>query len=569
MTGSSSPDPAAVAALFHRLEPLDVEARRAILESEYSGAPGLRREVEELLAALPEGQAMFERTPLGLSGMFDSLQGFLLQGRQIGPFLIEEPMPMGGMGMVVRACDTRTGHAVALKILAPELAGEPQWQRRFAREAAALRSLDDPGIVKLLEAGEDQGFSYLTMELIEGENLRQRMTRRPPSIAESIAWAKGVLNALASAHAAGLLHGDLKPENIMLDPQERIHLLDFGLTRPLSPDVPGTQTASVVTGTIQYLSPERISGAAVDGRSDLFSVGVMLQEFLTGKPPYGRPNPLATAAAILHEPPAALPAHIPPALAAVIGSCLRKDAALRPQNAAAFVRALDRAMLPASSKRRPRLIAAGSALALLALLLAIWRLSGGAARPLHVTVPGATDIWLAGQPAGRTITGVFGTDSTPANAPVPVAAIPGHVLTFSASGSVSVDGDCYAKTPDGGCYPDTSHFGAGPANGIGQFQGPTSALIGVFLNTRAPEPAAVPDSIDFRHVQDFSALSPRLGQVFFIGDGLTSTGAGRVQRFTVPAGATHLFLAASDSLGSAANNAGKFTVDVIDLGRAR
>jgi hypothetical protein len=572
MTGSTPPpDPAEVAVLFHRLEPLDAAARSAILEAECSERPLLRREVEELLAAVPEGRAMFEKTPIGLSTMFDSLQGYLLQGRQIGPFLIEERLPAGGMGLVVRARDTRTGCAVALKLLAPELAGEPQWQRRFAREAAALRSLNHPGIVKLIETGEDQGFSYFTMELIDGENLRQRMSRQAPSLAESVAWAKGVLNALDAAHSAGLLHGDLKPENIMLDGEGRIRLLDFGLTRTFAPNLPATHTTSAVAGTIQYLSPERIAGTAVDARSDLFSVGVLLYEFLTGKTPYARSNPLATAAAILHERPAELPVEIPSSLAAVVGSCLEKDVALRPASAAALGLALDGAMLPQSGKRRPaRLIAAGAALASIALALAVWRLSSGAVvPPVHLTVPGSTDIWLAGQSSGSSITGVFGSDSAPVNAPVPLAVIPGHVLTFSASGSVSVNGDCFAKSADGGCYPDASQFGAGPANGIGQFQGPTSALIGVFVNTRVTAAGEPPDSIDFRHVQNFPSLSPRLNQVFFIGDGLTGTGEGKRQRFKVPAGATHLFLAASDSLGSAANNLGKFAVDVTDLGSLR
>jgi serine/threonine protein kinase len=553
-------DPEQVSELFHRLEPLDPTARAELLDKECAGRSELRAEVEELLDALPEGEAMFGKPPIGVAPMFDSLQGYLLKGRQLGPYIIEEALPGGAMGLVVRARDTRTGEAVALKLLAPELAGEPQWQRRFAREAAALRALNDPAVVKLIESGEDQGFSYFTMELIDGENLRQRMARARPSLAESLAWVKGILKALEAAHAAGFTHGDLKPENIMLDSHGQIRLLDFGLTRPIAPNIPATQTASVVTGTIQYLSPERIAGADVDARSDLFSVGVLLHEFLAGSTPFARSNPLATAAAILHEPSAELPAGSPAGLAALVKQCLEKDPARRPASALALSAEIDQAISPHRTSRVPWVAAAVVILAILA--FAAWRMWSGSAAPVRVTVPGTTDIWLARQPDGAEVTGMFGTDSAPRHSPVPVPAIAGHVLTISASGKISVDGDCYAASPDGGCYPDSSQFGAGPLNGVGQFRGPTGALIGVFLGANAP----TPESIDFRHFQNFPALAPKLNQVFFIGDGLTGTGNGKRQRFTVPAGATRLYLAASDSLGSAANNAGQFTVDVTDLG---
>ena len=473
---------------------------------------------------------------------------------------------------MVRARDTRTGQAVALKLLAPELAGEPQWQRRFAREAAALQALNHPGIVKLLETGQARGLSYFTMKLIDGENLRQRMSRERPTVAESVAWAAGILDALGAAHAAGFLHGDLKPENVIVDRNGVICLLDFGLTRPIAPNLPATQTLSAVTGTVQYLSPERIAGSEPDVRSDLFSVGVLLHEFLTGKTPFARPNPLATAAAILHEQPGELPAGIPVGLAAVLKRCLQKDAALRPASAVELARALDDAMLTRRETRRPARLLAAAAFAVVVLALVSWWVFRGAlaARPVRLTVPAATDIWLAGQPAGAKVSGLFGTDSVPLNAPVQLAVIPGHVLSFSASGSVSVNGECFAPSPDGGCYPEVSPYGAGPANGISRYEGPASALIGVFVNTRVPSGGAAPRPIDFREVQNFQALSPLLNQVFFIGDGLTGTATGQLQRFTVPPGATNLFLAASDSLGSSSDgNSGKFTVTATDHGPRR
>jgi len=188
-----------------------------------------------------------------------------------------------------------------------------------------------------------------------------------------------------------------------------------------------------------------------------------------------------------------------------------------------------------------------------------------------VTVNATGDIWLAGQPGGTTVTGYFGSDTAPANSPVGISVTGGQILTFSATGSTSVDASCFAG-PDGGCYADQSGFSPAPASAA--YNGPADALIGVFLNSSAvPLPingSGVPTGfvagLDYQTGgnanEGLSAYSPTLDQIFFIGDGLTGTGTGTVQQFTVPTGAATLYLGVADSVGSSVGNSGSITADV-------
>lgn len=174
--------------------------------------------------------------------------------------------------------------------------------------------------------------------------------------------------------------------------------------------------------------------------------------------------------------------------------------------------------------------------------------AGAQAGPIAVSA--LTDIWLAGQPDGSTLTGNFSTDTAPADSPVEFDVSGGETLTFSASGSTSMDQVCFAG-PDGGCYPNESSFGVGPVSGIGTYKGPSDALIGVFLNGSVPSGPGGPASEDFTGANNFTSLSPLLNQIFFIGGGLT--------------GATRLFLAVADSVGSSENNEGSLSVTVSAL----
>jgi hypothetical protein len=180
----------------------------------------------------------------------------------------------------------------------------------------------------------------------------------------------------------------------------------------------------------------------------------------------------------------------------------------------------------------------------------------------EVTVPGTTDIWLAGQPDGTMLTYTNQVDVAPANSPVEVPVVAETILTFSATGSTSYTGGiCYGPSPDGGCLVTID---GGPANGISSAQVPADALIGVFVGAGVPGGQA-PAGLDFSANTSFAMASPLLGQVFFIGDGLTGTGSGVVQQFVVPAGATRLFLASSDDLGASTNNTGQFAVAITSL----
>jgi hypothetical protein len=182
------------------------------------------------------------------------------------------------------------------------------------------------------------------------------------------------------------------------------------------------------------------------------------------------------------------------------------------------------------------------------------------------TVPAVTDIWLAGQPNGASVSGEFGTDVAPTNSPVLVTVTAGSILTFTASGSTSVDGNCFAGA-DGGCYADESVFGAGPADGIGSYKGPATALIGVFLNADTPAGKVGPASLDYTKAPNraLPVVAPDLNQIFFIGDGLTGTGSGSLQKFSAPLGATRLYLSIADSLGSSTGNVGQLSVTIDEL----
>ena len=177
-----------------------------------------------------------------------------------------------------------------------------------------------------------------------------------------------------------------------------------------------------------------------------------------------------------------------------------------------------------------------------------------------VAVQATDDIWLAGQPAGASASGYFGTDTVPANAPVGISVVGGGALTFSVTGSSSVDGSCFAGA-DGGCYPDQSGFSPPPASGL--YNGPASALVGMFLTGATPTIAGGPAGLNYQAPGNFSLSSytPSLGEIFFIGDGLTGTGSGTIQQFIAPSGATRLFIATADSIGASTGNVGALSVD--------
>ena len=266
-------------------------------------------------------------------------------GTQLGSFEITAQIGAGGMGEVYRARDARLGREVAIKVLPEGFAESAERLARFEREARAAGSLNHPNIISVFEVGRHDGMPYLVMELLEGETLRSRIGGRPLPLRRAVEIGQALARGLAAAHEKGILHRDLKPENVFITRDGRVKVLDFGLAKAHAPApgaLPGSLTTDtlepgldrtgtgIVLGTAGYMSPEQVRGEPLDGRSDLFALGMVLWEMLTGSAPFHRPTRLETLTAILREDPPALdPAlGVPPALERILQGCpLPKSAA--------------------------------------------------------------------------------------------------------------------------------------------------------------------------------------------------------------------------------------------------
>mgnify|MGYP001299311679 CR=1 FL=1 len=251
---------------------------------------------------------------------------------QIGPYYVEAELGRGGMGVVYRARHAGSGRVVALKVLAG--LGDPKEQARFEGEAQAAASLRHPGIVGVLELGQQRGRTYIALELIEGETLRRRLEREGPLRPAEVARLGAELaEALAHAHQRGVLHRDVKPENVLLRADGQAVLTDFGLARrELTPGV--TKTGELI-GTPSFMPPELASGEGkrASPKADVYSLGATLYTLLTGRPPFAGRSVLALLAAIVQEPPPPLPSSVPAPLRVSIQACLAKDPRERPDAA--------------------------------------------------------------------------------------------------------------------------------------------------------------------------------------------------------------------------------------------
>ena len=259
-------------------------------------------------------------------------------GTQLGAYRVEGLLATGGMGEVYRGHDERLGRDVAIKIVAEGLASEDKELERFQREARTLASLSHPNILNIFDFGEHDGVCYAVMELLRGENLRERMAKRALPWRTATAVAVAVARGLAAAHAAGIVHRDLKPENVFLLADGGVKVLDFGLAQRNPPPGEGKPPAAEETlvGTALYMSPEQICGEPTDPRTDIFGLGVLLYEMLTGTRPFGRLTVGETMSAILHADPPPMKAfgvNVPPALERVVRRCLEKDRDKRVQAA--------------------------------------------------------------------------------------------------------------------------------------------------------------------------------------------------------------------------------------------
>ena len=262
----------------------------------------------------------------------------------ISHYRILKKLGQGGMGEVYLAEDTLLGRRVAIKFLAQRLMSEERAKKRFLREAHIVASLDHPNICAIHEIGEEDGRRFAVMQYIEGETLDSRMRHQSLQVDEVVGIAIQIAAALAEAHEHGVVHRDIKPQNMIINARGQVKVLDFGLSKLVQDDTDSeAKTASLVSesgmviGTVPYMSPEQVQGEDLDGRSDLFSFGTLLYELVTGEQPFSRPSgPVSMISAILaYEPPALTlyKPNVPPALEEIVRSCLKKKREERYQSA--------------------------------------------------------------------------------------------------------------------------------------------------------------------------------------------------------------------------------------------
>ena len=273
----------------------------------------------------------------------------------IGRYVVQGELGRGAMGVVFRALDPALDRAVAVKVIAARTSGpaplDPELETRFLREARVAARISHPNVVTVYDAGRDGSSLYLVMELVEGESLAARLMRGSfPSAAESLELAAQVADALGAAHALGVVHRDVKPGNVMLTRSGRVKVADFGVAKAVGEETGLTRTGAVV-GSPAYMAPEQVRGLPIDGRADLFSLGVVLYELMMRRKPFPADTVTSLIYQILHEDPLADPA-VSSALgtdvAAFLRRCLEKDPGRRIADAASFA-ARSRALAEAAA----------------------------------------------------------------------------------------------------------------------------------------------------------------------------------------------------------------------------
>ncbi|MGY1608769.1 MULTISPECIES: Stk1 family PASTA domain-containing Ser/Thr kinase [unclassified Geodermatophilus] len=271
----------------------------------------------------------------------DPVVGLVLEGR----YRLEERLARGGMSTVYAATDLRLHRTVAVKVMAEHLAHDPTFVGRFTREARAAAMLSHPNVVSVSDQGSDQGLVFLVMELVRGRTLRDLLQARGRlTVAEAFAVLEPVLAGLAAAHRAGIVHRDVKPENVLIGHDGTVKVADFGLARALTGTGQTSHTGGVLIGTVAYLSPEQLERGRADARSDVYAAGLVLFEMLTGHPPYGGDTPLAVAYQHVHHdvplPSSEVPA-VPWQVDELVKRTTRREPAVRPLDAGSFLADLE------------------------------------------------------------------------------------------------------------------------------------------------------------------------------------------------------------------------------------
>jgi len=339
--------------LFHEALAVPEERRGAFLDVACGSDRALREEVATLLESHDRADEFMERPAGYVSDLPLPSAAHARAGDTIGHYTIKRLLGEGGMGVVYLALDTTLGRDVALKAVAPRFTDDPARRDRLRREARAAAALTHPNIATVYALEEIDGQVYIAGEFVPGATLRDELRHGAMPAARVIATGLALARALAAAHERGIIHRDLKPENVIRTPAGEIKILDFGLARVASAGVPGPATADhAAMGTPAYMSPEQIRGDAVDFRSDLFSLGVVLYELATGAAPFAGPDAASTLARILESDPVPLVDRVPaplatapglPELARIVATCLRKAPDARFSSTHQLVSALERA----------------------------------------------------------------------------------------------------------------------------------------------------------------------------------------------------------------------------------
>jgi TolB-like protein/Tfp pilus assembly protein PilF/predicted Ser/Thr protein kinase len=355
------------------------DQRSDFLDSACGDDDALLREVESLLSQENRANKFLDTPAIEVAARaLAAGDSAVLAGRTVGPYRIDALLGAGGMGEVYRAWDTRLRRDVALKFLAREFSTDSAAVEQFAQEARAASALSHPNICVVYDVGEMEERPFIAMEYLEGGTLRASMNGAVVAQRKALEYTLQIAHGLAAAHQKGIVHRDLKPENLWVTAEERIKILDFGVAKLIEPakahEGESTSLASEhgrVVGTAGYMSPEQVRGLRLDQRTDIFSVGTILHEMLSGERTFRGPSSLDTLIAILNTQPADL---ADPAMNRLVRRCLEKDPSRRFQSAVELAAGIETALTaPPVLARRRLLQAAGGAASLAGLLaLAVW-----------------------------------------------------------------------------------------------------------------------------------------------------------------------------------------------------
>src|SRR5438477_153417 len=342
--------------IFHAALNQKPEQVARFVDTACDGDELLRRKVEALLASHQRAGSFIETSSVGLATrIIENEQADLLVGQTFGHYKISKRIGSGGMGEVYLATDVTASRKAALKLLPMRFTGDANRLKRFQQEARAVVALNHPNILTVYEIGEDRSTHYIASELIEGETLRQRLGRGRIEVGEAVDVAIQVASALAAAHETGIVHRDVNPGNIMLRRDGYVKVLDFGIAKlaesafaEATADGTGSMTLAEtnlgsILGTVRYMSPEQARGAPVDKGTDIWSLGVVLYEMVTGHQPFTGDTPREVMTSIPEKEPPSLTSYngqTPPELQHIISNALRKDQRERYQSAGEMLQAL-------------------------------------------------------------------------------------------------------------------------------------------------------------------------------------------------------------------------------------